>query len=173
VRLRYRNPIELGWAHTVKFDHEFVGRSALELEAASPKRQMVTLVWNPEDVLDVYASQFRAGEHYLPMEPSHSSQYKGRHQMWADQVLKDGNVVGVSSGRMYSYFYRQMLSLCSLDVEVAVQGTEVTVLWGDPGTRQKTIRATVSRFPYLNENRNERVDVSAIPCRADKTIRGV
>jgi hypothetical protein len=38
------------------------------------------------------------------------------------------------------------------------------VLWGDPGTRQKEIRATVSRFPYLDENRNEHVDVSKIPC---------
>lgn len=44
--------------------------------------------------------------------------------------------------------------------------TEVTVLWGDPGTKQKEIRATVSRFPYLHENRNEQVDVSTIPCRA-------
>jgi hypothetical protein len=48
-------------------------------------------------------------------------------------------------------------------------GTEVVVLWGDPGMRQKEIRATVSRFPYLDENRNEHVDVSRIlaPLRGD------
>ena len=61
-----------------------------------------------------------------------------------------------------------MISLCSIDVEYGASGTEVIVLWGDPGTRQKDIRATVSRFPYLNENRNQAVDVSKIPCHAVK-----
>jgi glycine cleavage system aminomethyltransferase T len=165
IRLRYRNPVELGWAHTIRFDHEFVGRGALEKEVSNPRRKMVTLVWNTDDVVDVYASQFRPGEAYMPMEASHSSQHRGRHQLWADQVLKNGKLVGVSSGRMYSYYYRQMISLCSLDTEHSTLDAEVTVLWGDPGMRQKEIRATVSRFPYLNENRNERVDVSTIPCQ--------
>ena len=71
--------------------------------------------------------------------------------MYADQVLKDGRAVGVSSGRQYSYYYRAMLSLCSIDVTEGELGSEVTVLWGDPGTRQKEIRATVARFPYLDE----------------------
>lgn len=34
----------------------------------------------------------------------------------------------------------------------------------DPGARQKEIGATVSRFPYLDEGRNEDVDVSEIAC---------
>ena len=38
-----------------------------------------------------------------------------------------------------------------------------SVLWGNPGTRQKEIRAVVSRFPYLDVDRNEEVDVSTIP----------
>jgi hypothetical protein len=37
------------------------------------------------------------------------------------------------------------------------------VLWGEHGKRQKEIRAVVSRFPYLDEDRNEHFDVSAIP----------
>jgi glycine cleavage system aminomethyltransferase T len=168
ICLRYRNPVELGWANAIKFDHEFVGRAALEKEAANPRRRMVTLEWNIEDVVDVYASQFRPGEHYLPMEPGHSSQLKGRHQMWADQVLKEGKLVGVSSGRMYSYFYRTMISQCSIETDYSALGTAVTVRWGDPDTRQKEIRATVSRFPYLDENRNERIDVSTIPCQVRK-----
>jgi glycine cleavage system aminomethyltransferase T len=83
-------------------------------------------------------------------------------------VLKNGVPVGVSSGRMHSYYYRTMISQCSIDTEHSTLGTEVTVLWGDPGTRQKEIRATVARFPYLDENRNERIDVQSIPCRARK-----
>ena len=29
-KLHYRNPVELGWAGMIKFDHDFVGRKALE-----------------------------------------------------------------------------------------------------------------------------------------------
>jgi glycine cleavage system aminomethyltransferase T len=166
IRLRYRNPVEVGWGHMIRFDHDFTGRRALEKEMAHPRRAMVTLEWNSDDVVDVYASQFRPGDHDAPMEPANASQYKGRHQLLADQVLKHGVPVGISSGRMYSYYYRRMISLCSIDTALSAPGTEVTVLWGDPGTRQRQIRATVARFPYLNEPRNERLDVGTIPCRA-------
>jgi glycine cleavage system aminomethyltransferase T len=80
-------------------------------------------------------------------------------------VLKDGKLVRIGSGRAYSYYFREMLSLCSIDMEQSALGTEVIVLWGDPGTRRKEIRAEVSRFPYLRENRNRVVDVSKIPKR--------
>jgi glycine cleavage system aminomethyltransferase T len=169
VRLRYRNPVELGWASMIKFDHEFVGRKALEKEVAHPRRKMITLVWNKEDIMDVYASQFKPGEPYRNMDsPNHLSFEQGPHTFHADQVLKDGKVVGISSGRAYSYYFREMISLCSIDVKYGDLGTEVIVLWGDPGTRQKEIRAKVSRFPYLSENRNQVVDVSGIPCHAVK-----
>jgi glycine cleavage system aminomethyltransferase T len=168
MSLRYRNPVELGWTRTIRFDHDFIGRKALEREVAAPRRAMVTLVWDRSDVLEVFASQLEPGEHYLPMEPSHFGQRHGAGELWADKVLAPDSeeLIGVSSGRNYSYYYRQMLSLCSLDVAHAVEGTTVEVLWGEKGTRQKRIKAVVSRFPYLNENRNEDVDVSSIPCRA-------
>jgi glycine cleavage system aminomethyltransferase T len=160
LRLRYRNPVELGWASVIKFDHDFVGRAALEKEVAHPRRKMVTLVWNPEDILDVHASQFQTGEPYLPMDaPSQIYFTEGdSRRYWGDQVLKDGKLAGISSGRAYSCYYRQMISLCSIEVEQGNLGNEVIVLWGNPGTRQKEIRATVSRFPYFNE----------IPCVAPK-----
>jgi len=160
LRLRYRNPVELGWAKMIKFDHDFVGRAALEKEVANPRRQMVTLVWNVDDILDVHASQYRKGEPFAPMDEPNNAPGTG---LFADQVLKNGRRVGVSSGRAYSYNYREMLSLCSIDTDLSALGTEVSVLWGDPGNRQKEIRAVVSRFPYLNENRNQAVDVNQIP----------
>jgi len=168
IGLRYRNPVELGWGGAVKFDHDFVGRAALETEVASPQRKMVTLEWNVEDVVDVYASQFRSGEPYAWMDPLHIGQRQGQNILYADQVLKDGTVVGVSSGRQYSPYFRAMLSLCSIDVEQGELGNEVTVLWGEAGSPQKEIRATVARFPYLSENRNEKVDVNTIPCQINK-----
>jgi glycine cleavage system aminomethyltransferase T len=163
--LRYRNPVELGWANRIAFNHDFVGRAALEREVANPRRTMVTLVWNPEDVLEVVASKFRPGEPYASIDrPNHMLEGGPGICYHADRVLDtDGRFIGVSSGRIYSCYYRAMLSLCSIDAPYGSLGTEVTVVWGDPGTRQKHIRATVSRFPYLNENRNEVFDVSGIP----------
>jgi glycine cleavage system aminomethyltransferase T len=170
ITLRYRNPVECGWARTIRLDHDFIGRQALERELQSPKRQMVTLEWDSDDVVTVYASLFGTADPYMSMEPSQLSQNKGRHQLHADLVQKDGTPVGVSSGRMYSYYYRKMISLCSIDTAFSAPGTSVSVLWGNPGTPQKEIRATVARFPYLNESRNDTVDVSAIPCRAAKPL---
>jgi glycine cleavage system aminomethyltransferase T len=168
--LHYRNPVELGWAGMVKFDHDFVGRKALETMVANPKRRMVTLEWSIEDVVDIYASQFRDEEPYPPMDRPNDVYYESAraHVYHADQVLKDGKLVGISSGRSISQFYRKMLSLCSIDIEFSTIGTDLTVLWGDPGTRQKQVRAKVARFPYLNENRNQDVDVSVIPGAAKR-----
>jgi glycine cleavage system aminomethyltransferase T len=109
-------------------------------------------------------------EPYPPMDRPNDVYYESAraHVYHADQVLKDGKLVGISSGRSISQFYRKMLSLCSIDIEFSTIGTDLTVLWGDPGTRQKQVRAKVARFPYLNENRNQDVDVSVIPGAAKR-----
>jgi glycine cleavage system aminomethyltransferase T len=163
--LRFRTPFELGWGKMVKFDHDFVGREALEREAANPRRTMVTLLWNVDDILDVHRSQFEEGEHYAPIDTPIHYQWTapyGTNTFWADQVLKDDEVVGISSGRAYSYYSRDMISLCSIDIAQSELGTEVEVLWGEPGTRQKKIRATVVSFPYLADNRNQSVDAASV-----------
>jgi hypothetical protein len=38
----------------------------------------------------------------------------------------------------------------------------VSVQWGDYGRKIKDVRATVARFPYLNEARNSYLDVATI-----------
>lgn len=149
VRDWYRSPIELGWAANVKFDHDFYGRKALEIEMADPKRKRVTLVWNPDDVVAVYASLFEGQEPYDYMEMP-------RHQwnvMYANKVLLGDELVGVATSRGYSYFFRKMLSHCVLDIAHAHMGREVNVVWGDPGSRQKIIRAVVAPSPFKQDNR--------------------
>ena len=164
IKLRYRNPVELGWERAINFNHEFVGKEALQKLVAEKPRTMVTLEWNKEDIIDIYRSQFEPGEPYANMDrPYHFRYEEGRETLYADRVLdKDGSMIGISSGRAYSYHYRQMISLCSINTQYSELGTEVFVLWGNPGTRQKKIRAVVARFPYLNEARNEDVDVSKL-----------
>ncbi len=52
----YLTPYDLGYGPFVKFDHDFVGREAVEKMAENPKRKKVTLVWNGEDVARVIGS---------------------------------------------------------------------------------------------------------------------
>lgn len=65
---RLRTPFEVNWGWMAKFDHDFIGREALETEAANRRRKTVVLRWNKEDVLDVFASQFESGEEYKHFE---------------------------------------------------------------------------------------------------------
>jgi vanillate/3-O-methylgallate O-demethylase len=154
----YRTPVELGWDRYTKFDHDFVGREALEAEAADPNRVLVTLEWNDEDVIDNFASLFGEEETYKYMEMPHQQ----KRSMIADRVLVDGEDVGVATMRGYSYYFRKMLSLCTIDVEHSDVGTAVTVLWGEgenPASPtvenhvQQEVRATVARTPYKEDRR--------------------
>jgi glycine cleavage system aminomethyltransferase T len=161
---RFVTPFDLGWWHAVKLDHDFIGREALEPLAADPPRKLVTLEWNPDDVLDVYRSLFGPGPKHPVMTLPGDEILKGPMlTLFNDKVLKDGELVGMSMGRMYSVYYGAMISIAPVDVEHSEIGSELVVLWGDPGTHQKEIRATVARFPYLDLERNEQVDTSRIP----------
>jgi glycine cleavage system aminomethyltransferase T len=146
----YRSPVELGWTKNIKFDHQFLGREALEEEVAHPKRTIRTLVWNAEDVMDVHASLFRKEQKPYPFMDMPRDQ---RSLMSADKVLMNNQVVGISTSRGYSYLFREMLSLCVIDVEHSEVGTEVTVVWGSPGGPQKNIKARVAPAPYKPDNR--------------------
>lgn len=155
----YKSPIELGWKKNIKFDHDFRGKQALMAEVQEPRREIVTLEWNAEDVADVYESAFDPSR---PMYTYMEMPRDMRGHMVADQVLNaEGEVVGVSTSRGYSVYFRRMLSLCSIDVAYTEPGTTVTVVWGDPGTEQKRIRATVAPAPYKKDNR--RADLTALP----------
>ncbi len=162
IRARLRTPVEVGWQRAVKFDHDFIGRTALEAEVADPKRTVVTLRWNPEDVVDIYASLLQPGEEYKTIDLPTSPPWSEGMNIHADHLLKDGRRIGVSSGTIYSYHYREVLSNANIDVDQAEIGNEVVVQWGDHGRRIKDVRATVERFPYLTDPRNSEVDTTAL-----------
>jgi glycine cleavage system aminomethyltransferase T len=84
--------------------------------------------------------------------------------MRIDYVVKDGQKIGLATGRTPAFAEGTMISLAWIDREFAVEGTEVSVLWGDIGHPQIEIRATVAQFPYYQgEYRNERFDTAEIP----------
>src|ERR1700691_186880 len=103
----YLTPYELGYGPFVKFDHDFIGREALEKMATKPQRKKVTFAWNSEDVGKVFQSLFEPREVYkyidLPLSNYASASY--------DQVLGGGKTVGLSMFSGYSYNERSMLSL--------------------------------------------------------------
>jgi vanillate/3-O-methylgallate O-demethylase len=153
VRDYYLTPHDLGYWSFVKFDHDFVGRAALEAMVDRPARRKVTLAWNGEDVANAMGSLFDAGPivKYIDLPLSNYSTWP------YDEVMSDGARVGVSTFSGYSYNERSMLSLAILDADVEY-GTEVTLTWGerDGGSkrpvverhRQAEIRAVVSPCPY-------------------------
>lgn len=151
------SPYELGWGKSVKFDHEFIGRAALEAEAAvGTYRRRVTLEYDPADLIEIYASLFEEGEPYRFVDMPHPQRWGA----WADAVEQDGKPAGIASMPGYSFYFRKMLALAFVDPEVAAPGSRVEVVWGDPGTRQKRIGATVAPAPYKKDKR--RTDLGAV-----------
>ena len=160
----YVTPYEIGYGPFVKFDHDFVGREALEKMANEPHRRKVTFQWHPEDVGKIFASMFQPGEeHYkyidLPLSNYASASF--------DKISKDGKVVGASMFAGYSYNERSMLSLGIVDPDIA-EGSEVHLTWGEPngGTKKITVerhkqldvRAIVSPVPFASVVRESYAD---------------
>jgi len=158
----YLTPWELGYGSFVKFDHDFIGRDALEAMDPSAQRRKATLAWNAEDMAKIFASLFDTeGPNYkyfdLPLANYGSSNY--------DAVVDaDGRTVGLSMFTGYSSNERRALSLATVDANVP-EGTELKVVWGEPGggTRKTTVepheqlevRAVVSPVPYSEVARKE------------------
>jgi len=158
----YLTPWDLGYGSVVKFDHDFIGREALEKIAQNPKRKKVTLELNSEDVQKCINSQFnREGERAKFFEFP-SAVYS---TLPYDKVMKDGKTIGVSTWCGYSSNERRMLTLAIVDVAHSEPGTQVTFVWGEEngGTskptverhKQMEIRATVAPIPYADPARKD------------------
>ena len=149
----YLTPYDLGYGRSVAFDHDFIGRAALEQHAAGAQRRKVTLVWNPEDVAAAQRSLYEPGTpaKYIDFPKARYGVYQ------VDRVLADGTDVGISHDAGYITGEQVFASLASVDAAHAEPGTEVVVVWGeDPVSRkpavephrQVEIRATVYPAPY-------------------------
>jgi vanillate/3-O-methylgallate O-demethylase len=151
----YTTPFDLGLKRIVKFDHDFIGREALEAIADNPPRTRVTLEWNKEDVVRVFASQLEPGPTYKAIEWP-TSDYAQIHR---DAVHgTDGKFIGLSTHGGYTVNEKAAISGCFIASEYAAPGTEVVLTWGEPGGcsrkptvekhEQTQIRATVHPVPY-------------------------
>jgi syringate O-demethylase len=154
----YLSPWDLGYGVLVKFDHDFIGREALEKMAVGPKRRKVTLELESEDVMKVIGTAFDLESRAKFME--FPSAVYAMHPY--DQVLMDGKLVGISTWIGYSANEGKMLTLAILDETVEI-GSPVELVWGEEngGTTKPTvephvqtkIRAWVAPVPYAETAR--------------------
>lgn len=160
----YVTPYELGYGPFVKFDHDFIGREALEKMAGKPHRKKVTFEWNADDVGRVFRSFFEPGVENFKYIDIPNANYSSTN---ADMIVKGSKTVGMSMFAGYSFNERSYLSLGIVDPDVKV-GDVLTLVWGEEngGTakttvephRQTEIRVRVSPVPYAQEARQNYAD---------------
>ena len=150
----YLSPWDLGYGPFVKFDHDFIGRQALEKMAGKTHRRKVTLALDSDDVLRVIGSMYQKRDRFKYMD--FPSAVYAMHPY--DKVLVNGKMAGLSTWISYSANEGKMLTLAILDAEHSTPGTDATLVWGEPGGGsakptverhvQTEIRAVVSPVPY-------------------------
>lgn len=152
-----QNPYSLGWAKQVKFDHDFIGRQALERIAENPPRSRVTLEFDDDDVMICTPPCSGTGP---PMTSStcriHNGGSRGTTQFLTVVVV-------ISANPGYSYYFRRVLTLAYVDTACRDPGTRLNVLWGSPGTPQEKIAAAVAKAPYKQDRRRSDLSGGDLP----------
>ena len=151
----YFTPWDLGYGHLVKFDHDFIGRDALEKMAEGEHRTKVTLALDDDDVERTIGTMLQKTDRakYIDWPNSVYSMHP------FDRVTVDDETVGLSTWVGYSANEGKMLTLAVVDSAHAEPGTEVIFVWGEEGGGsakptverhvQTEIRAVVSPVPYV------------------------
>lgn len=149
-------PNELGYAKMVHFEHDFIGRDALLAKKDIQPRTKVTLEWNNEDV-------FRVLRRSVGLERPRTKFISLPIPMYAtyeyDAVLADGKPIGISQWSSYSSNAGAVLSTALLDHDAVEMGKEVTLMWGEPDSKRRTveehevvgIRAKIAPVPYFEK----------------------
>ncbi len=155
----YLTPYEMGYGPFVRFDHDFIGREALERKAQSPHRKKVTFAWNAADMAKIYASMFQPDVPLYKFFDLPNANYASSS---FDKVLVGSKVVGFSMFTGYSFNERTALSLGVVDPGIQI-GDVLTLVWGEEngGTRKPTVerhqqlevRVKVAPVPYARDVR--------------------
>ncbi|WP_284163426.1 aminomethyl transferase family protein [Frigidibacter sp. SD6-1] len=150
----YFNPYELGYGHLVKFDHDFVGRAALERIAGKKHRRRVTLIWDAKDVTDIVGGYMAPGE----TPPLYLNMPVSTYATWQYDAVRsaDGTTVGAAVYSGFSWNERKQVSVAVIDADHAEPGTRLSLLWGEPDGGAKS-------HPWLEPHRQVSVGVTVAP----------
>lgn len=124
----YVTPYTFGYGHLVRFDHDFIGRQALERFAQEPKRTKVWLRWNEQDVARIYASSLFDGDKRAKYLDTPVGRYA---RVQCDSVLSGDRQVGISTMCAYTVNSGSWFSVGFVDEADAQDGSEVEILWGE------------------------------------------
>jgi vanillate/3-O-methylgallate O-demethylase len=136
----YVSPYELGYGKSIAFNHEFIGRAALEKARDNVRRTKVTLVVNPEDVRRVFGADHGFILSYARL-----------------RVEAGAKVAGMSFYTGFIDPLGTILSLALVENQYAKPGTELMLVWGEhPGSGTpptadlgfERLRVTVQPSPY-------------------------
>lgn len=161
----YTTPWELGYGSFIKYDHDFIGREALEAMDPQAQRKKVTLAWDGDDVATIHASMYQKDELPYKFFDLPNANYGASN--FDSVVDESGEVVGVSMFTGYSWNEKRPLSLAIVNPEVEI-GSQLKVVWGEPdgGTRKSSVEphrqyqvgVDVSPVPYSEVVRREYTD---------------
>ena len=143
----YRTPWDLGYGHMVKFDHDFIGRDALEHMKDEPHGRKAWLVWDAEDAQRItIGSELGVPQQYRPLDPYRMS------TLQHDEVRSGGGMVGTTHVHAFTVNVG-WVSIASLREDQVSEGDTVEIQWGDhdggasnpflPDHQMTSIRATV------------------------------
>ncbi|WP_144906013.1 aminomethyl transferase family protein [Halobellus captivus] len=155
----YFDPIELGYDRLIDFDHDFIGKEALEEKIDDPNREKVTLVLDHEDIIKIYSSLFEGDMYKFMPLPDPFDRWDSAHH---DKVTQNGSTVGIARWLGYTANERKFLALGVVDADYSKPGTEVSYVWGEPNSKksrverheQTTIDATVASTPYVADGKD-------------------
>lgn len=141
----YVSPFELGYGKSIAFNHDFIGREALERSKDQVKRKKVTLVANEDDM----RAHFGGNRDYVLTYARY-------------RVEVGSDLAGMTFYNGYIDPVGTILCLALVDDRFATPGTEVTVAWGEhPGVGHdpngdfgyKRLRAKVAVAPFNDHAR--------------------
>jgi glycine cleavage system aminomethyltransferase T len=152
----YVTPWDIGYGRLINFDHDFVGRDALQKLVDQPHATKVWLRWDPQDCARVLADSLfkKPGEGRTKYMIQPFTDYAVSQN---DSVSSQGKPAGRSTYCSYTVNIGTFASIGVIDEEHARDGVELTLVWGEPdggsakpGVErhvQTEIRATVSSVP--------------------------
>jgi glycine cleavage system aminomethyltransferase T len=133
----YLTPFELGYGRLARYDHDFIGRPALERMKDLPHRRKVIFKWDKTAVLEILSGLMEPGIPPMFLDIP-SSEYAWHHY---DRIESGGALVGISGYPLYSANVRAWLSVGIIDPRLADAGGRATLVWGEPngGTNKPSV----------------------------------
>ncbi|MEE6169691.1 MULTISPECIES: hypothetical protein [unclassified Mycolicibacterium] len=135
----YTNPYELGYAKSISFNHDFIGREALEKAQHNTTRKRVTIVVDRSEARRIWGPEIA---------------FEQTHGLYRVEI--GDRLVGVARYMATYAPAGTALALALIDEDIA-PGSEVTFVWGrhpGPGTAPDAdtgftrVKATVQPAPY-------------------------